>query len=255
MWPRLSAEELLHDLFGSPPLLRLAAKGLLVPRSSACSTGAGDPRWQRSLSRRPMRRWSTKLGCCSVPASRRAAARTPVARASAEPRTYGHIVVDEAQDLSPMQLRMVGRRSLSGSVTVVGDIGQATGPWAADRWDDVTAHLPAAASPAPGRAVGELPHAGRGDGGRLPRPCRGGPVPWHRHGRAPAHGWRRRFVASSPRRLRRGRRRSPSARGRAAARDGRRALPGIARRPSSPLPSTRRESRPATPGGTGSGRP
>jgi DNA helicase IV len=58
------------------------------------------------------------------------------------PRTYGHIVVDEAQDLSPMQLRMVGRRSLSGSVTVVGDIGQATGPWAADRWDAVSSHLP-----------------------------------------------------------------------------------------------------------------
>jgi DNA helicase IV len=58
------------------------------------------------------------------------------------PRTYGQIVVDEAQDLSPMQLRMVGRRSLSGSVTVVGDIGQATGPWAPASWDEVTAHLP-----------------------------------------------------------------------------------------------------------------
>ena len=41
-----------------------------------------------------------------------------------------------------MQLRMVARRSLSGSVTVVGDIGQATGPWAADNWDSVTTHLP-----------------------------------------------------------------------------------------------------------------
>ena len=45
-------------------------------------------------------------------------------------RTYGHIVVDEAQDLSPMQLRMLARRSLGGSMTVVGDIAQATGPWA-----------------------------------------------------------------------------------------------------------------------------
>ncbi len=41
-----------------------------------------------------------------------------------------------------MQLRMVSRRSLSGSVTVVGDIGQATGPWAADGWDAITSHLP-----------------------------------------------------------------------------------------------------------------
>ena len=45
-------------------------------------------------------------------------------------RSYGHIVVDEVQDLSPMQLRMLARRSLSGSMTVVGDIAQATGPWA-----------------------------------------------------------------------------------------------------------------------------
>ena len=58
------------------------------------------------------------------------------------PRTYGHIVVDEAQDLSPMQLRSVSRRSLSGSITMVGDIGQATGPWAPAGWDEVTAHLP-----------------------------------------------------------------------------------------------------------------
>jgi DNA helicase IV len=51
-------------------------------------------------------------------------------------------VVDEAQDLTPMELRMVGRRSLSGSMTVVGDIAQATGPWAPSSWEDVMAHLP-----------------------------------------------------------------------------------------------------------------
>jgi len=57
-------------------------------------------------------------------------------------RTYGHIVVDEAQDLTPMQLRMVFRRSLSGSMTVVGDIAQATGSSAPRAWDEVTRHLP-----------------------------------------------------------------------------------------------------------------
>ena len=40
-----------------------------------------------------------------------------------------------------MQLRMLARRSLSGSMTVVGDIAQATGPWAPAGWDDVTRHL------------------------------------------------------------------------------------------------------------------
>ena len=58
-----------------------------------------------------------------------------------EIRSFGHIVVDEVQDLSPMQLRMLARRSLSGSMTVVGDIAQATGPWAPESWDDVTRHL------------------------------------------------------------------------------------------------------------------
>src|SRR4029078_13087893 len=51
-----------------------------------------------------------------------------------EVRTYGHIVVDEAQDLSPMQLRMLSRRSLNGSMTVVGGIAQATGAWGDGGW-------------------------------------------------------------------------------------------------------------------------
>ena len=59
-----------------------------------------------------------------------------------EIRTYGHIVVDEAQDLTPMALRMLTRRSLNGSMTVVGDLAQATGALAPDSWDEVLAHLP-----------------------------------------------------------------------------------------------------------------
>jgi DNA helicase IV len=51
-------------------------------------------------------------------------------------------VVDEAQDLSPMQLRMLERRSLNGSMTVVGDIAQATGVWAHKDWDEILEHLP-----------------------------------------------------------------------------------------------------------------
>src|SRR5205823_11782287 len=59
-----------------------------------------------------------------------------------EIRTYGHIVIDEVQDLTPMQLRMAARRSLNGSMTVVGDIAQATGPHAPRDWNDVLRHLP-----------------------------------------------------------------------------------------------------------------
>lgn len=57
------------------------------------------------------------------------------------PMRYQHIVVDEAQDLSPMQLRALARRS-NGSMTVVGDIAQSTGLWARDDWEDLLQHLP-----------------------------------------------------------------------------------------------------------------
>jgi DNA helicase IV len=49
--------------------------------------------------------------------------------------TYGHIVVDEAQDLSPMQLRVLKRRDLAGSMTIVGDMGQATTAASSASWD------------------------------------------------------------------------------------------------------------------------
>ena len=57
-------------------------------------------------------------------------------------RTYGHVVADEAQDLSPMQLRMLGRRCPSGSMTILGDVAQGIGVWAIDHWEDAFAHLP-----------------------------------------------------------------------------------------------------------------
>ncbi len=37
---------------------------------------------------------------------------------------FGHVIVDEAQDLTPMQWRMIARRSLGGAVTMVGDLAQ-----------------------------------------------------------------------------------------------------------------------------------
>src|SRR5215217_8190270 len=46
----------------------------------------------------------------------------------------GHVILDEAQDLSAMQLRAVGRRATTGSMTVLGDLAQATTPWATRSW-------------------------------------------------------------------------------------------------------------------------
>ena len=50
-------------------------------------------------------------------------------------------MLDEAQDLSPMQLRAVGRRASTGSLTVLGDIAQGTTPWATESWGDAMGHL------------------------------------------------------------------------------------------------------------------
>ena len=53
----------------------------------------------------------------------------------------GHVIIDEAQDLSPMMLRAVGRRASTGSVTVLGDLAQATTPWATRSWLESLTHL------------------------------------------------------------------------------------------------------------------
>jgi DNA helicase IV len=55
--------------------------------------------------------------------------------------SLGHVVLDEAQDLSPMQYRAVGRRCTTGSATVLGDLAQGTTPWATRSWDEALSHL------------------------------------------------------------------------------------------------------------------
>jgi DNA helicase IV len=140
MWPVLTPAQLLHDLFGSRALVDLAAgrhltederAALLRPRQddvAAISWTHDDV---------PLLDEARALLGPKGRSKRRLNGSDPD-----EIRTYGHIVVDEAQDLSPMQLRMLERRSLSGSMTVVGDIAQATGVWAHRNWDEILEHLP-----------------------------------------------------------------------------------------------------------------
>jgi DNA helicase IV len=139
MWPVLTPAQLLHDLFGSRALVDLAAGKLLSDdeRAALARPRAADVRdvvWTQDDV--PLLDEARAL---LGPTSRRR--RTNGADPD-EIRTYGHIVVDEAQDLSPMQLRMLERRSLNGSMTVVGDIAQATGVWAHRDWHEILEHLP-----------------------------------------------------------------------------------------------------------------
>jgi DNA helicase IV len=170
MWPRLSPHELLHDLLGARPLLAAAgqdilsseasrrlyrprsqsldevpwtvadaalideARTILGPRRGGARPNRARPGRAEEGSAQESGFWPHGLAASPAPTS------TPFFQED-EIRSFGHIVVDEVQDLSPMQLRMLARRSLSGSMTVVGDIAQATGPWAPESWDDVTRHL------------------------------------------------------------------------------------------------------------------
>jgi len=135
MWPVLTPHDLLRDLFGAPPLIELAGRGLLTadeqrllvrPRSESVETVAWTDADLALLDEARALLGSTRRQAGEEEA----------------PRAYGHIVVDEAQDLSPMQWRMLGRRILSSSMTIVGDIAQATGAWAPTSWPDALEHLP-----------------------------------------------------------------------------------------------------------------
>jgi DNA helicase IV len=105
----------------------LGADAAAMVERTMADVGAVDP-FMRADLREHLNRWA-----------RVADGDSPVDHGS---RTFGHVLVDEAQELSPMQARMVGRRVPSASMTLVGDIGQGSGDHAVSRWDDLVAHLP-----------------------------------------------------------------------------------------------------------------
>lgn len=119
-WPAVNSEKLVRALLTKPAFLAAAADGILSPTE------------QRLLRRRGTG-WSD--GDIPLLDEAHALVGEPV-------RTYGHVIVDEAQDLTPMQLRMVGRRARAGSLTALGDVAQATGAVVYRSWSDVLPHLP-----------------------------------------------------------------------------------------------------------------
>ncbi|HEY3142165.1 MAG TPA: ATP-binding domain-containing protein [Acidimicrobiales bacterium] len=140
MWPVLTPAELLRDLFGSPALIELAAGRQLDAKERAALLKPRQGEIDQVIWTHDDVPLLDEARALLGPKPRR---RTRVPGMDPdEIRTYGHIVVDEAQDLSPMQLRMLTRRSLNGSMTIVGDIAQATGVWAHEDWDSILAHLP-----------------------------------------------------------------------------------------------------------------
>ena len=129
----------LDRVLGLPRSDKLVARLLMSPAALAeASAGILDDDEQKLLLRdRPKRaadlQWSEHdLPLLDV-------ARTLI---DGPPRAYGHVIVDEAQDLSPMQLLTVSRRAVDGSLTILGDVAQATGPVVYGRWQELEPFLP-----------------------------------------------------------------------------------------------------------------
>ncbi|MGI5455931.1 HelD family protein [Streptomyces sp. CA-249302] len=125
VWPRVRPEEVLSQLLTDGGVLEVAADGLLDPDEQAALLWAKPPRSWKSA------RWSAADLVLL----------DEVAGLVEHPDGYGHLVVDEAQDLSPMECRAIARRARFGSLTVLGDLAQGTTPWAARSWDTTLRHL------------------------------------------------------------------------------------------------------------------
>jgi len=134
-WPAVSPDRLVAKLLTSRAVLADAADGIL------------DSAEQKLLLRRATT-WSD--GDIPLLDEARSLLAEP-------PRAYGHVIVDEAQDLTPMQLRMVARRARDGALTILGDVAQATGPVRYTDWTEVLPHLPRARA----AEIEELRHAYR----------------------------------------------------------------------------------------------
>ena len=137
MWPLLTPQELLRDLFGAVALIRSASAGELTDDEQGSLYRERGDDLDNYV-------WSDSDVAVLDEAYFRLGPRIGSKRKSLDPevRTYGHIVVDETQDHTPMALRTIARRSLNGSMTIVGDIAQATAPGAAGAWTDVLEYLP-----------------------------------------------------------------------------------------------------------------
>ncbi len=125
LWPSMGAAPLVRRLLTSKTALRRAAAGVLDPDEQALLLRAAAP----------------KLGDERWTVGEAVVVDEAVAAIDGVPRTYGHVVADEAQDLTAMALRALARRCPSASMTILGDLAQATEPGATAAWEDALGHL------------------------------------------------------------------------------------------------------------------
>ena len=124
-WPVVEPVRLVFRLLTERPFLAEAADGILTDEEQELLLWAKRPR-------------SAKAAAWSVTDAFLVDEAVDVVGGTT---TFGHVVADEAQDLSAMQLRAIGRRCRFGSATLLGDLAQRTTPWSAERWGDAVGHL------------------------------------------------------------------------------------------------------------------
>ncbi|MFI9228743.1 HelD family protein [Streptomyces rimosus] len=135
VWPPVDPARLVLRLLGDAEFLAEQAEGILTPEEQKTILWAKPARSVKSA------KWSA-ADAVLIDEAADLVSRT---------HSLGHVVLDEAQDLSPMQYRAVGRRCSTGSATILGDIAQGTTPWSTDTWEEALAHLGK-----PGAAIEEL---------------------------------------------------------------------------------------------------
>ena len=125
MWPPVDPAKLVLRLLSDADFLAAHAEGVLTPEDQKRVLWQRPPRSLRTA------QWSA-ADAVLIDEATDLVART---------HSLGHVVLDEAQDLSPMQYRAVGRRCTTGSATVLGDLAQGTTPWATESWQEALFHL------------------------------------------------------------------------------------------------------------------
>jgi DNA helicase IV len=125
IWPKADPARLVMRLLSDPAVLARAARGVLDPAEQQAIC------WETPARGPASARWSA-ADAVLVDEASDLIERIP---------SLAHVVVDEAQDLSPMECRAVGRRCATGSATLLGDLAQGTSPAAATSWPELLAHL------------------------------------------------------------------------------------------------------------------
>jgi DNA helicase IV len=125
LWPRTKPDQLVRRLLTSPEQLAAAADGILDAEEQALLLSSRGLGW-------------SEADLALLDEAR--------ALLDGSDRARGHLIVDEAQDLTPMQLRMLARRS-SGAVTILGDIAQSSGPVSYTGWNELVRCLAPNVSP------------------------------------------------------------------------------------------------------------